>query len=104
MDIVAIRTIKEFLKYHAEAEIPFMAWYKKIKSGKYKTPQEIIIDFKGSDFVGDNRIVFNIAKNKYRLIVSFDFYRNAGFVKFVGTHREYDKIDAKTVEHKKFTS
>lgn len=103
MDIVALRTIKEFIKKHSEAETPLMAWYKKIKSVDYNTPQEIIMDFKGSDYVGDNRIVFNIAHNKYRLIVSFDFYRYAGFVKFVGTHKEYDKIDAKTVEHKKFT-
>lgn len=104
MDIVAIRTIKEFIQDHPKSETPLMAWYKKIKSKKYNTPQEIILDFKKSDYVGNNRIVFNIAHNQYRLIVAFDFYRNNGFIKFVGTHSQYDKIDAKTIEYKKFTS
>lgn len=63
----------------------------------------MILDFAGSDYVGNDRIIFNIGHNKYRLIVSFDYDRDAGFIKFIGTHKEYDKIDAKTVAYKKFT-
>ncbi|WP_109740882.1 type II toxin-antitoxin system HigB family toxin [Arcicella aurantiaca] len=69
------------------------------RTDSYDTPQEVISDFKGADYVGNERIVFNIAKNKYRLIVSFNYEFKACWIKFVGTHKEYDKIDAKTVEN-----
>lgn len=104
MDIIAPRTLKEFYTKYPEAETPLLYWYLKITDKDYKTPQEITVDFKKADFVGDNRIVFDIAGNKFRLIVAFDFHRNTGFIKFVGTHKEYDKIDAKTVEYKRFNS
>ncbi len=59
---------------------------------------DIIVDFKDADYVGNERIVFNIARNKFRLIASFNYQFNACWIKFVGTHKEYDKVDAKTVE------
>jgi mRNA interferase HigB len=103
MNIISVRILREFIKKHPQSQTPLMRWYKTVQKSDYKTPQEMILDFAGSDYVGNDRIVFNTGHNKYRLIVSFDYDRDVGFIKFIGTHKEYDKIDAKTVAYKKFT-
>ena len=98
MRIHAIKTLKGFWVKYPDAETGLKYWHSKIEAGKYHTPQEVINSFKGADFIGNERIVFNIAKNKYRLIVAFNYEYQLCFIKFVGTHKEYDKIDAKTIE------
>ena len=103
MNVISVRILREFIKKHPQSQTPLMRWYKTVQNADYKTPQEMILDFTGSDYVGNDRIVFNIGHNKYRLIVSFDYNRDVGFIKFIGTHTEYDKIDVKTVAYKKFT-
>lgn len=92
--------MKEFWETYTDAKIGLLSWYEKMNSQDYSTPQEVIADFKGADYVGNDRIVFNIARNKYRLIVSFNYQFKACWIKFVGTHKDYDRIDAKTIEHK----
>jgi mRNA interferase HigB len=99
MRIIAKSTLVEFYEKHADSKIGLLSWHEQIKKAIYETPQQLIQDFKGADFVGDNRIVFNIAKNKYRLVASFNFKFNACWIKFIGTHSQYDKIDVKTVDH-----
>lgn len=69
-----------------------------MKKREYQTPNEVIMDYKNSDYVGNTWIVFNIAKNKHRLIVAFRYDKQICWIKFVGIHTEYDKIDPKTVE------
>jgi mRNA interferase HigB len=98
MNIITPKTLKVFYTKYPDSQTPLLFWTKKIKDKNYETPQEIIADFKKSDYVRNQRIGFNIAKNKYRLIVAFDFYRKAAFIKFIRTHKEYDKVGAKTVE------
>ena len=99
MRIVAKSTLKEFWEIYIDSKTGLLSWYEKMNNADYATPQEVIVDFKGADYVGNERIVFNIAKNKYRLIVSFNYEFKACWIKFVGNHKEYDKIDAKTVEN-----
>ena len=99
MRIHALKTLKHFWALYPDAEPNLKHWYAKIENNKYQTPQEVIRDFKGADYVGNQRIVFNIARNKYRLVVAFNFDFQLCFVKFIGTHKEYDKIDVKTVEY-----
>ncbi|MCF0040810.1 type II toxin-antitoxin system HigB family toxin [Dyadobacter fanqingshengii] len=99
MRIVAKGTLKEFWETHTDAKTGLLSWYEKMNSHDYSTPQEVIADFKGADYVGNERVVFNIARNKYRLIVSFNYQFKACWIKFVGTHKDYDRIDAKTIEH-----
>ena len=99
MRIVAKSTLKEFWEIHIDSKIGLLSWYEKMNNGDYHTPQELIAEFKGAYYVGNERIVFNIAKNKFRLIVSFNYEYKACWIKFVGIHKEYDKIDAKTVEN-----
>jgi len=97
MRIHALKTLKQFWQKYPDAEAGLKHWHSKIDSKLYKTPQEVIADFKGADYVGNERIVFNIARNKYRLVAAFNYEFALCFVKFVGTHSEYDKIDVQTV-------
>ncbi len=98
MRIHALKTLKHFWALYPDAETGLKYWYSKIETGNFATPQEVIYNFKGADYVGNERIVFNISQNKYRLIAAFNYHYQLCFVKFIGTHKEYDKIDAKTIE------
>ncbi len=97
MRILSKGTLRDFWELYPDAEAGLKMWFTKIKNGEYATPSEVIIDFKGADYVG-NRIIFNIAKNKYRLIASFRYDKQICYIHFIGTHSEYDKIDPKTIE------
>ena len=99
MRIIVLKTIKLFWEKYPDSEVGLRHWYGKIEAKNYKTPQEVISDFKGADYVGNERIVFNIARNKYRLIASFNYDFQLCFVKFIGTHKEYDKIEVKTIDY-----
>lgn len=83
---------------HQDCEQPLKSWYAIAKTAEWKTPQDIKDQFGNSSIIGNNRAVFNIAGNKYRLIVAFNYSCGIGFVKFIGTHAEYDKIDAETYD------
>ncbi len=86
-----------FWQKHKEAEIPLRVWFKKVEQAKWKNINELKNDFPSADYVGNNRIVFDIKGNKYRVIVLVFFDGQKIFIRFVGTHAEYDKIDAKTI-------
>jgi mRNA interferase HigB len=98
MRIIALKTLKDFWNKFPDSETGLRYWYGKIESKVYKTPQEVILDFKASDFVGNERIVFKINRNKYRLIAAFNYDYQICFIKFIGTHKMYDIIDAESVE------
>jgi mRNA interferase HigB len=98
MRIVTKSTLLNCWETYSESKTGLLSWYEKLSFSNYNTPQEVIADFKGVDYIGNERIVFNIAHNKYRLIVAFNYEFKTCWVKFVGTHKEYDKIDAKTIE------
>ncbi|TAE22116.1 MAG: type II toxin-antitoxin system HigB family toxin [Cytophagales bacterium] len=100
MRIHALKTLKQFWQTYPDAEASLRNWYTKIESKTYSSPQEVVGDFNNADYVGNERVVFNIARNKYRLIAAFNYVFGLCFVKFIGTHKEYDAIDAKTVEYK----
>jgi mRNA interferase HigB len=98
MQIVARRTLKEFWTKHDQAETPLRVWFALVKQASWKSPADVRAVFGSNvDFIADNRIIFDIGGNKYRLIVhvSYDFQRV--LIKFVGTHRDYDKFDPETV-------
>ena len=103
MNVIARRHLREFWEEHPQAERPLRATYSRLTSRNWGGPQEIKDAFGSSvDFVRGTesgiRAIFNVAGNKYRLIIAFAFERNVGFIKFVGTHAEYDKIDAARVK------
>ncbi|MEA5458167.1 type II toxin-antitoxin system HigB family toxin [Arcicella sp. LKC2W] len=97
MRILSLKTLKAFWKLHPQSETGLRYWYGKIESKEYSNPQEVIRDFKGADFIGNERIVFNIALNKFRLIASFNYEYQLCYVKFIGTYKEYDKVIANEV-------
>ncbi|KAB0686387.1 addiction module toxin RelE [Burkholderia territorii] len=98
MRIVAKRTLVTFIERHAQSEQQLLAWYAEASKANWKTPQDIKNQYANASFVGRNRVVFNIKGNDFRLIVAVAYQIGVVYVKFVGTHAEYDKADAATVE------
>lgn len=85
-------TLKRFWKDYPDAEPSLKTWMEVVEDTDFESPNEVIQLFKGADTVGNNRIVFNVCRNKYRLIAKFQYERKLVFVRFLGTHKEYDKI------------
>jgi mRNA interferase HigB len=97
--VITKKTLRQFLaqKRYADAQGPLEAWHDEACAASWKTPQDIKNLYVNASFVGGNRVVFNIGGNKYRLIVEVQYAAGIVWVKFVGTHAQYDKIDAVTV-------
>lgn len=92
MRIIAKGTLREFWEQNSDAETGLRFWYAKISKNDWNNPNEVITGFNGADTVGNGRIVFNICKNKYRLIVFFRYDIQIAYIRFIGTHKEYDAI------------
>jgi mRNA interferase HigB len=98
MKIVAIGTLRRFWQRYPDSEQPLKAWYDEAKHANWTTPQQVRNRYASASFVGKNRVVFNIKGNDYRLIVAVAYRFRAVYIKFVGTHAEYNRVDAGTVE------
>ena len=97
MRIIAKSTLRNFWKKHGDAEQPLRAWYDEARKGEWNSFQDIKKQFGSASIVGNDRVVFNIKGNDYRLVVLILFRRGKAFIRFIGTHTEYDKIDAKKI-------
>lgn len=99
MRVIAFRTIREFFEQseYSDSEISLRAWYHDVKSADWKNSNELKNQYKNASIVGGGRVVFNIKGNEYRLVVAIDYEFQVIFIRFVGTHKQYDKIDVKTV-------
>lgn len=99
MRIIAKRALREFwqLDGHADAQGPLKAWYAEVSKAKWASPHDIKSQYRTASVLQNGRIVFNIGGNKYRLVVKVQFDRGMVFVRFIGTHADYDKIDAESV-------
>lgn len=97
MNVIAKRTLQDFWTVHPTARAPLAAWYAHARAAEWETPQDIRDDFRSADFVADNRVIFNIGGGNYRLVVHVAYEFKAVLIKFVGTHKEYDRIDPATV-------
>ncbi len=95
--IIARKTLKDFWTRHASAEGPMSAWYTHVSRATYKSTQDIKNDFRSADFLPGNRVVFDIGGNNYRIVVVALLNAGTLYVRFVGTHAEYKKIDATKV-------
>lgn len=98
MKIISVKTLKDFWEAHPDAEQPLKAWYDEAIQAEWRTPAEVKAQYRRASVLKNNRIVFNIKGNHYRLIVAIAYQRGWVFVKFVGTHKAYDAINAETVE------
>jgi mRNA interferase HigB len=98
MQVIAKRTLRLFWERHPQAEGPLRAWHAVVSKAHWRGPQDVKRTFGANvDFVRDNRVVFDIGGNKYRVVVHVAYRFKRVLVKFVGTHKEYDRIDPGTV-------
>jgi mRNA interferase HigB len=95
--IISRKKLKEFWEEHADAREPLQAWYSDTKHASWKSPSGIKVVYRNASFVGNDRVVFNIKGNDYRLVVVIQYDHGIVFIRFIGTHREYDRIDIATV-------
>lgn len=101
MRVIAIKTLKDFWTKHRKAEEPLRAWYKEADDALWKTPNELKRQYGNASILSDKRVVFNIHGNDYRLIVDIEYRLKIVFIVWIGTHKDYDKLDAKTVSYDK---
>ena len=97
MHVISLKTLRQFWETHPDSEQPLRAWYAIARRAQWRTPAEIRAVYASASFVGNNRVVFNIKGNDYRLIVLADYTKGKLFVRFVGTHTDYDRVDARTI-------
>ncbi|MDP4026771.1 type II toxin-antitoxin system HigB family toxin [Methylobacterium sp. NEAU 140] len=98
MQVIAKRRLQEFWERHPRSEPALREWYARASKAQWTGPEDVKTTFgKGVDFVGDNRVIFDIRRNEFRLIVHVAYAHRRVLIKFIGTHAEYDRIDTETV-------
>jgi mRNA interferase HigB len=97
MRIIAKSSVREFWLLHPDAEEPLLAWYREVEKEDWDTPAKVKARYRTASIVGGNRVVFNIKGNKYRLVVKVNYPHRVVYIRFVGTHAGYDKINAEEV-------
>lgn len=95
--IISKKALKDFWEKHADSEQYLKTWYDTAKNAEWKNPNDVKASYSSASIIGDNRVVFNVKGNNYRLIVKFNYRLQWAFIRFVGTHAEYDKIDAEKI-------
>lgn len=98
MRVIAKKRLIAYWEKHRDAEQPLKAWYDEAIKAEWKTPQDIKNLYASASFLSNNRVVFNIKGNDHRLIIAVAYRLGVLYIKFVGTHAEYDRVDAATVE------
>ncbi|MEI6378253.1 MAG: type II toxin-antitoxin system HigB family toxin [Candidatus Falkowbacteria bacterium] len=97
MRIIALKTLHDFYTRHSDVEQSLRAWYHETKGESWKLPRDIKNKYHNASIVANNRVVFNIQGNKYRLVVAVRYDLQIVYIRFVGTHNDYDKIDATNI-------
>ena len=98
MRVIAISTLRAFWESCPDAEQPLKAWFDEARNARWTQPSDIKAQYRSASILKNRRVVFNIKGNDYRLVVSIAYRLQIVYVKFVGTHQEYDKIDAERIE------
>lgn len=100
MRLIARATLRKFWESnpaHADSRTPLVEWYRHMEKAVYHTPQALKTELGTASILKGSRVVFNVGGNKYRVILAIDYQRQLGFIRFVGTHAQYDQINAETV-------
>ena len=97
MRIYSKNTLRVFWERHTESEQALRAWYREVEQADWATPAQVRERFLNASIVGNNRVVFRIRGNNYRLVVEIFYPGRKVFVRFIGTHAEYDRINAEEV-------
>lgn len=100
MRVIALRTIQRFLDGNPgveDAREPALAWYRQVLKADWTSPMDVKRDIGSASVLKDGRVVFNIGGNKYRIVVWINYAYRVVYIRFVGTHRQYDRIDAQSI-------
>jgi mRNA interferase HigB len=99
MRVIARSTLREFWERpeYAHSQGQLEAWYREVKQAEWSDPMEIKAQYGTASILKGGRVVFNVAGNKYRLVVGINYPTQTVFIKFIGTHKQYDQIDAETI-------
>lgn len=97
MRVIARKMLREFWTSHPDAEGPLKTWFHEAEKAHWKNPVEVKARYVSASFLGRDRVVFNTGGNKYRLVVAVRYRFGLVFIRFIGTHAAYDRIDAETV-------
>jgi mRNA interferase HigB len=97
--IIARKTIREFwaIPHYSDSQRPLKSWYWLASHADWQGPDDVKRQFKTASIIAGNRVVFNIAGNKYRLVVKFNYPYRIGYIRFIGTHKQYDQIDVENI-------
>ena len=95
MRIISKKTLKEFYEcnIYSDSKNSIEAWHKEVLNSNWSNPNEIKEQYGNASIIGSNKVIFNICGNKYRLIVKINYKAKIIFIKFIGTHKQYDKLD-----------
>ena len=97
MHVISRKKLSQFWEKNKDAEDALKEWFKEAEHGKWKTTSDIKARYASADFLQGNRVVFNIKGNRFRLVVKVEYQAQVVFIRFVGSHKEYAKIDAETI-------
>jgi len=95
--IIAKRTLREFWELNPDSKQQLLAWYREASKANWNNPNEIKQQYAKASILKNNRVVFDILGNQYRLVVEINYKRKWVFIRFIGTHKQYDKIDVNTI-------
>lgn len=97
MHLIRPEPLEAFWDEHPDAEGPLRSWIDTVAEARWENAEEVKDDYASASFVGARRVVFNIGGNKYRIVVKISYRTKVVFVRFIGTHADYDRIDAATI-------
>ena len=95
--IIAKKTLREFWLIHNDCEQYLKTWYQTASSANWKSPLDVKKSYPNASIIAGNRVVFNIKGNDYRLVVKFNYEKQWAFIRFIGTHNQYDKINSEKI-------
>lgn len=98
MRVVAVATLRAFWLQQPDVEQPLKAWFEEASKASWTQPSDIKVQYRSASILKNRRVVFNIKGNEYRLVVAIAYHLQIVYVKFIGTHKQYDAIDAHTIE------
>ncbi|KAB0603379.1 type II toxin-antitoxin system HigB family toxin [Castellaniella defragrans] len=97
MRIIAVSALRTFWTSHPDAETPLRSWHALASRARWQAPADVKAAYRNASFTRNNRVVFNIKGNDYRLVAAMRYDKGLMYIRFIGTHRQYDRIDVETI-------
>lgn len=101
MRVIAVKTLKQYIKDFPQAKQPILAWYEEAEAALWNSPNELKRQYNHASIISDKRVVFNIHGNSFRLVVDIEYRLKIVFIVWFGSHKQYDKVDVKKLKYDK---